>query len=542
MKLNAFKGIGTKFSEARQALKAKLPGKHRHHEVLPSKGTSQEALRGSGPTKDGPDLVRRDVETVLTRPLMTTGSDDTDHETPVVQQGTTVEDPPEATPATKDSLKIRLLANVVKKLIGLKTDALDNKEEIQALRQKEKEAESASSKAKKELSRAEDKHKSLRKDLTSHTEKKEKATKKHKPEKVAKHKAEIEKLEAALQQQTDEIARLREKARKLQQQLQQASQEKRDVKDNGVGLLRFSVRFATSLRELYKLQNDQSPEASELRKKKKSFTHPRMVIETEGGSTEIKDLELTLKTIRFKDNDQGRPIPVFGVEALKGKIWQHLPGGECLKVELDLKDVEITIDTGLGKALHSYVTTPNPVEALGRLLSGGVEALGQLKPRLISVKGDKAGVRVDDCRASALTTFIKYMQSTTDSTAEMIFKALGFHITGELEHFNLDVTGDIRVSASANKLALDYQPETGEQNARGITRRKVKAGIGSGAVTARHGLPMVQKVLSAVSSGPEKQRQIKRALRWPWSLPLPVKPAKKLTLPPKNLSWNLTGH
>ena len=505
MKLNGFKGIGTKFSEARQALKAKLPGKHRHHKVSPSEGEPQEALRGNGQSTECPDLDQRHIVKTQTEPLLTSASEETAQTAPDRPKAD-LQSQPEATPVINESTKARLLAKVVKKLIGLKTDALDNKEEIQALRKRKQEIKSASKRADKELSNAEDRLKSLQKDLSSRKTKNEKATKAKKkdPVKIASLEAEIRQLETALQQQTTAVAKLKKNAQTLQQQLDEATEAKQEAQDNGLGLVNFGVGFATSLRKLHKLQNDQSQEATQARNKKVSFTHPRIVIETDSGKVEIKDLQMTLKAIRFETNRLGRPIPVFGVDELKGKVLKHIPGGECLKINLDLKDVEITIDTGLGKALHSYVTTSNSVEALGRLLSGGIEALGVMKPRLISVTGNQAGVHLEDCRAASITALIKHLRSTPDTTAEIIFKTLGFNITGQLEQFNLDVTGDIGVSASAHKVSVDYQPVAQGKKAKGVTRRNVKASIGDGAVTAKHGLSMMQEVMSAVSSSKEK--------------------------------------
>ncbi|MGI9273769.1 MAG: hypothetical protein ACR2PT_02785 [Endozoicomonas sp.] len=505
MKLNAFKGIGTKFSAATQALKAKLPGKHRHHEVLPSEGKPQEALRGSSQSKDGSILDQRHIETTSAQPQLTTPSkSDKTAQTAPVEPEADLQIQPEATPDNKDSNKVKFLAAFLKQLIGLNSQALDNKEEIQALRKKEQAVKSASKEAVKKLSSAEGRLKSLQKEMSSLLEKKNRAINQKNSKQVLKLGAEISQLEETLQQQSDTVARLKTTAHFQQQQLEQATHAKHEAQDNGTGMLRFGVVFATSLRQLYKAQNDPSTKVGQDRDKTVSFSQPRIVIGLKDGMrVEIKNLQLTMKTVDFRMSD-GKQIPVLGLEHLKGDVWVHTPGGECLKVGIELKDVEVEIDTGLGKALHSYVTAPSSVKALAKLLSGGVKALGQLKPRLISVKGNQAGVRLDDCRASTLTALIKQRKPTPDSIAEKIFKALGFNISGELQQFSLDVTGDIGVSASASKLALDYQPETGEEKAKGTTRRRVEVSVGSGAVTAKHGLPMVQQVLSAISPDPKK--------------------------------------
>ena len=513
MKVDKLRGLKTKIGHQVKKIKAKLTGKHGNHEVASAK--NQTKLAPLQPTKlaNEKDLFKRQVEVRNSvyllpeaKPLKPEADSpqQTDTANTLSPQEQTSELPLPA--PQKKSRKAILLAKFVKSLISLGSDVLEDKEEVKTFKARKKEFKSACDRADKELRRQNSKIKKCRKELSGLQEEKSRAEHKHKTDKVARLQEQTLVAERELAEAQATSALLEEQCTSLHKSLEEASLAQYEAQENGEGLIRFGIGFASSLRDLHKLKSTSSAQASTAVEPKVTFKQPRIVLQTDDGKLEIRDLELVLKTVHFKANDLGKQIPVLGIDRMSAHITIPLPCGESLNTVIELMDVDLIMDTGLGAALHSYVTADNSLKALSSLLLKGAGSLGQIAPRAIEVSGKKADITLEDCRAASFSGLVRKAKSTPGSAVDKIFQGLGFNLQCHLQEVCLDTRGEAEVSAHLSDASVNYEPEPFNKKQEGVTHRRVRAEVAEGRIEVTNGLPLVQAVLAELT--PENPLQL----------------------------------
>ena len=238
-----------------------------------------------------------------------------------------------------------------------------------------------------------------------------------------------------------------------------AHSDLKQAKMNTNSLVKFSVQFLTSLRGIQSLKNKGVPDSDPRIKKLQSFSVKKLVIDKPDGRIHISDLKLQLKTLRFEKNSEGHQIPVFGIERVQAKVAIDLPEGESLKLNLDMKDLDITIDSNIGRTVYNYVSSSNIVwaglKSAGRSIMGRIENI----PGYIKVSGRQANIQLDELKAATVVSLANQAQSTPDSLPDLIFESLGFKVSAELASVSVRTTGELDTKLGIQQAKVDYDPE-----------------------------------------------------------------------------------
>ena len=285
----------------------------------------------------------------------------------------------------------------------------------------------------------------------------------------------------------------------LQQSFVDAEKELKEAEKNTDNLVNFATSLVTSLRTLYKLSQSSTPDHATI-DRKRTIHVPQLVIDTPDGRMQIDDLKLKLRVLNFEQKGKGW-APVLGVESMTGKISMPLPDQQALKLDLNLKDVNIEMQAGFGSPLHSYVTSKFA-------LTGAAKALGQLTrnsqklmPEFVSVKGQKVVARLDDCSVKTFSALAHKGESSPESDADKLFEALGFNVRVKLDELEVSTRGDINLSASAQRVAINYvsDPNRKKQSSKMI-HRQASLSADYGKVTVKKGLSFVQDLAAELKT------------------------------------------
>ena len=278
-----------------------------------------------------------------------------------------------------------------------------------------------------------------------------------------------------------------------QQQLDDAEQGLKEAEKNTGNLVKFATHFATSLRTMYRLSHSSKPEDRAKLDQQRTIRVPQLVIDTPDGRMQVDDLSLKLKALKFEKKGS-EWAPVLGIEHMTGRVSLPLPDQQALKLNLELRNVEVELQAGFGSPLHSYVTSRFA-------LTGATHALGQLVknskrlvPSLVNVNGEKVTAHLDDCSAKTFAALAHKGISTPGSGADKLFEALGFNVKANLDELEVDTRGEVQLEAKAKKVEVKFSPETTTKEQSDSTHRQASFSADHGTVTVQKGLGLVKQL------------------------------------------------
>lgn len=474
---SGLKGLGKNF-------KAAVTGKHKHHEVSHTEPDSSFKV-GAGP------YSQKDIQS---------------RETALVKQQKPHSEKlpaPTSKPEKGPEQQHKTLTKLIKGVVSLLTDVVVDKEQLRLASETKEQCKahwkscvSVEAKFKDQIKKLDDKIARKQKKIRDLEEKKSKA----KPDKWGKIDQEILVIKGKIKTRTVErdqlagqLANQQPVTAAAEQALSKARSDKNAVKQNGDGLVAFGVKFFTSVRDQHKLQKANTPSSDKAAAELQSFKQDHLVINTSDGQLQFNNLDLRLNRIEFEDRG-GRKVPVVGLKHLRGSVVVPLPNGKPFNFDLNLEDVSITLDSGIGPILHQYVTASNPITAAGGMLFNLGSLFKGIYPREIAVNGRKIDATLTGFSPESAASMVQSGQATPDSIANTLFTALAFDISGRIENVDVRTSGNTDLKAQARGLHLDYSPDPTKKKQKGKTRRRLTVGANHAHVTLKKGFSFMEEV------------------------------------------------
>ncbi|MRI34401.1 hypothetical protein EOPP23_15535 [Endozoicomonas sp. OPT23] len=185
------------------------------------------------------------------------------------------------------------------------------------------------------------------------------------------------------------------------------------------------------------------------------------------GQYNLSNVDLGVTQVKLIPTDDGKIRPQITAD-INGILEIPLPGQAPLKVRLNMKDVQISLEGRLVPAANAWIGSYGLKDTLSQLQKIRGDSGGLFNLRHIGVKAGAIHATLLDPQPETLSAFRKRLGSTRGRAIDRLFVSLGLPLNIEVADLQVNVEHDSQPASSllkVRRLKSDYvPPKTGTRD------------------------------------------------------------------------------